>query len=126
MGRLRKPWSPTGEPAGEFWFELLAEIGAHIVSNLRRGRRRAISRPPPQAKSVLRACTSTGTVPSDWKSVEHDMGTDFVGLFDNGFGILNERTAEDYVGDWDQQGLLVDGVEEGSVGTVMPSSVFTM
>ena len=99
------------EPAGKFWFELLAEIGTHVQITYA-----GTSAEPLQHSATGEISVEGLNVYRDGterlESIQHDEGSDLVSFFDDGFGILNERTAEDYVRDRNEQGLFVDGVEQ--------------
>jgi hypothetical protein len=46
------------------------------------------------------------------KRVEHDERTDAMSLLHDGFHIINESTAENYVRDGNEQGVLIDGIKQ--------------
>src|ERR1700685_4823858 len=99
------------KPAGELRFELLAQIWTYVQ----------VADGGTAAQPFKNSATGKIGIESlhidrdgaeRLESVEHDIGSDSVGLFDDCFCVLNEGAAKDHVRDRNQQGLFVDGVEQ--------------
>src|SRR5439155_14555330 len=105
----------VGEPSGEFGFELAAEVGAYVEV----GDAGSAAQPFQNAAAGeihVEGLDVYGDSAQGLERIEHYVGADLVGLFDDGRCIVDIRAAEDDMRDGDDQGLLVDRVEQAVGG----------
>src|SRR5579864_6833441 len=86
----------VGGPAGEFWLQLFAEVGTHVEVGYTRAAAEPLQYPATNEIGIQRLRVNRyGS--QGLESIENDIGTHLMGLFDDRFRVIYESAAEDDV-----------------------------